>query len=373
MTARGHSNVSGPDSATSNSTGQQQEPHQSAVVVDTAFSRRRSYTDEPSLLPEAAAAAEKVTALAVGSPTRRLSESIATSSTSSSSITSDMTSGPSNGELVASGVDDVNGPPGRGASHKRSKSLGAITSVVKQSTRSSLTADSSTAERHHQHHLTGLLQKLHLTGGSTRHAMDHQQEDRQRQERQDEDGPPPPPQGRRARETFHYRCFMDDSIAVQKRHNKVLDDEKHEENPHLEDYLHPHHFVHVEGQQSVLHTETRLLRVPHSPPAAAVVTAEEEDSIISDIDCGVDTGAASIKGEEQKSDGEESVAVLDVERVEVEDTPVTAVVHKTSGPLKSCLKMSRGQDEESPRKRNKKNVVFHEVTVRDYSIVLGGT
>ena len=48
-----------------------------------------------------------------------------------------------------------------------------------------------------------------------------------------------------AKEThFHTSCIRD-SIQVRK-HHKVNDHELHEENPHLEDYLIPHHSVHIE-------------------------------------------------------------------------------------------------------------------------------
>lgn len=45
----------------------------------------------------------------------------------------------------------------------------------------------------------------------------------------------------RARQTFHYHKHFKDTVSVQKRHGYVNDDEEHEENPHLEDFLVPHH------------------------------------------------------------------------------------------------------------------------------------
>lgn len=47
------------------------------------------------------------------------------------------------------------------------------------------------------------------------------------------------------KETRFHTSLIKDSIQVQKCH-KVNDDEIHEENPHLEDYMIPHHSVHVE-------------------------------------------------------------------------------------------------------------------------------
>ena len=41
--------------------------------------------------------------------------------------------------------------------------------------------------------------------------------------------------------TFHYHSHFKDSISVQKRRQTVNDCEEHEENPHLQDFLVPHH------------------------------------------------------------------------------------------------------------------------------------
>ncbi len=53
-----------------------------------------------------------------------------------------------------------------------------------------------------------------------------------------------PPNTRVARETYFHSSLIKDSIQVQK-HHKVNDDEVHEENPHLQDFLIPHHSFHV--------------------------------------------------------------------------------------------------------------------------------
>jgi hypothetical protein len=49
-------------------------------------------------------------------------------------------------------------------------------------------------------------------------------------------------------ESFHLAGKCKDSIAVQtsSKHNYVNDDELHEEHPHLQDFLKPHHTVHLE-------------------------------------------------------------------------------------------------------------------------------
>ena len=178
---------------------------------------------------------------------------------------------------------------------------------------------------------------------------------------------------------FHHRRTIEDSIHVQIRHNRVLDDEKHEDNPHLQDYLKPKQFVHTkrESQNNLLHLETQYLR----PKVKPMVVAEEESSdeedenenddplpsaspaaAISVVDADVAAGTAADANE------------VSVERTEVHDEPITAVAHKKydpNEPLRSCMKKAWGQDTE-PRKP-KRNVIFHAVTVRDYGITLGGT
>lgn len=67
----------------------------------------------------------------------------------------------------------------------------------------------------------------------------------------------------RTPETFHFhRKTMHDTIWVQEHHDYVNDGEEHEKNPHLQDFLVPHHSVHVESPtkpilerpcQSILH------------------------------------------------------------------------------------------------------------------------
>mmetsp|Transcript_36628 Transcript_36628/g.62373 ORF Transcript_36628/g.62373 Transcript_36628/m.62373 type:complete len:308 (+) Transcript_36628:88-1011(+) len=52
------------------------------------------------------------------------------------------------------------------------------------------------------------------------------------------------------KETYFHASLIKDSIRVQ-RHHKVNDDEPHEENPHLEDFLIPHHSVHIERPEEV--------------------------------------------------------------------------------------------------------------------------
>uniref|UniRef100_A0A7S4RZQ0 Uncharacterized protein n=1 Tax=Ditylum brightwellii TaxID=49249 RepID=A0A7S4RZQ0_9STRA len=54
---------------------------------------------------------------------------------------------------------------------------------------------------------------------------------------------------KRASETRFHTSRIKDSITVQSRHNYVNDDEKHEEHPHLQDFLVPHHSVHIETEE----------------------------------------------------------------------------------------------------------------------------
>eukprot|EP00561_Arcocellulus_cornucervis_P008944 CAMPEP_0185806222 /NCGR_PEP_ID=MMETSP1322-20130828/4313_1 /TAXON_ID=265543 /ORGANISM="Minutocellus polymorphus, Strain RCC2270" /LENGTH=331 /DNA_ID=CAMNT_0028502307 /DNA_START=61 /DNA_END=1052 /DNA_ORIENTATION=- len=169
---------------------------------------------------------------------------------------------------------------------------------------------------------------------------------------------------------FHHRCTMQDSVHVQIRHQKVLDDEKHEDNPHLQDYLKPKkfHMSTRESQNNLLHLETQYLR------SRPVVVAEEESSDDeTEID---DLTPPKVSQDVIDADAAASIAAgadeIDVERTEVHDEPIRAVAQKKfdpNEPLRSCMKKAWGQDAE-PRK-SKKNVIFHEVTVRDYHITLG--
>jgi len=54
-----------------------------------------------------------------------------------------------------------------------------------------------------------------------------------------------------AKETHWHTSRIKDTIRVQ-GHHTVNDDEVHEENPHLEDFLIPHHSVHVEPAENIL-------------------------------------------------------------------------------------------------------------------------
>jgi hypothetical protein len=60
-----------------------------------------------------------------------------------------------------------------------------------------------------------------------------------------------------APETFHYHRTIKDTVSVQKRHNYVNDDEEHEENSHLEDFLVPVHRIHIEPELLVKPTLAR--------------------------------------------------------------------------------------------------------------------
>ncbi|KAL7531778.1 hypothetical protein ACHAXR_005119, partial [Thalassiosira sp. AJA248-18] len=60
--------------------------------------------------------------------------------------------------------------------------------------------------------------------------------------------------GEHAKETHFHTSLIKDSITVQK-HHKVNDDEVHEENPHLEDFLIPHHSVHIDRPEEAKATD----------------------------------------------------------------------------------------------------------------------
>ena len=68
--------------------------------------------------------------------------------------------------------------------------------------------------------------------------------------------------GKKTAETFHYHSYYKDSIKVQKRQNRVNDDEKHEEHPHLQDFLKVHHTAIVDPLGVAPHRKPALARPP---------------------------------------------------------------------------------------------------------------
>mmetsp|Transcript_32482 Transcript_32482/g.68311 ORF Transcript_32482/g.68311 Transcript_32482/m.68311 type:complete len:289 (-) Transcript_32482:195-1061(-) len=85
-----------------------------------------------------------------------------------------------------------------------------------------------------------------------------------------------------AKETYFHTSLIKDSVQVQKYH-KVNDDERHEENPHLEDFLIPHHSVHIErpeeaeatGEISTTKNECCTQEILHTKASAPEETQEK--------------------------------------------------------------------------------------------------
>lgn len=76
------------------------------------------------------------------------------------------------------------------------------------------------------------------------------------------------------KETHFHTSIIKDSIAVQRHHN-ANDDEVHEENPHLEDFLIPHHEGHVEEKKTS--EDTDRPRVVSTLKKASVEGKEPQD------------------------------------------------------------------------------------------------
>ena len=79
----------------------------------------------------------------------------------------------------------------------------------------------------------------------------------------------------RAPETFHFHKHYRDTVSVQRRRNKVNDDEIHEKNGNLEDILIPHHEFRVEEMveksgSAALDTNTTSPALKSSSPASAL-------------------------------------------------------------------------------------------------------
>ena len=85
--------------------------------------------------------------------------------------------------------------------------------------------------------------------------------------------------GKSSSSAFHYHSYIKDSIAVQRQRSYVNDSEEHETNPHLQDFLVPHHIgdVKSEDQEDEAHASTTISRKPTlSRPCV---------SILHNVDC----------------------------------------------------------------------------------------
>eukprot|EP00580_Thalassiosira_gravida_P019651 CAMPEP_0201665306 /NCGR_PEP_ID=MMETSP0494-20130426/6490_1 /ASSEMBLY_ACC=CAM_ASM_000839 /TAXON_ID=420259 /ORGANISM="Thalassiosira gravida, Strain GMp14c1" /LENGTH=305 /DNA_ID=CAMNT_0048144233 /DNA_START=44 /DNA_END=961 /DNA_ORIENTATION=+ len=95
-------------------------------------------------------------------------------------------------------------------------------------------------------------------------------------------------------EPYFYNILIKDSIEVQKD-LPVNDDELHEENPHLEDYLIPHHRVHIESPEE-LNVAEEVLSAKNeccTEEASQEATSPEEEVSTKDECCSPESEAAS--------------------------------------------------------------------------------
>ncbi|KAL7497117.1 hypothetical protein ACHAWT_006634 [Skeletonema menzelii] len=102
---------------------------------------------------------------------------------------------------------------------------------------------------------------------------------------------------------FHYHSYFKDSISVQKRRRSTNDCEEHESNPHLQDFLVPHHTGDVKSQEIDRSTK----RKPTLP------------------------------------------------------RPCVSILHNADCPSRHSCEITE----------SKRHISFHEVTVREYDMVLG--
>lgn len=123
-----------------------------------------------------------------------------------------------------------------------------------------------------------------------------------------------------AKETHFHTSLIKDSILVQK-HRKVNDDELHEENPHLEDYLIPRDRVHIDR--------------PDEGDAPVLETSAQETSVAQDV--------------------------------KNKESATTDECH-TQGILHTDAMGFELQEQAKPKKRK---VQFGTVLVRDYEMILG--
>lgn len=130
------------------------------------------------------------------------------------------------------------------------------------------------------------------------------------------------------KETFNAtRLLRKDSIAVLQDRHSTNDCETHEKNPHLEDFLIPHHVVHL----------NRL-------------DEDEDEGVLTPAVTESDTESLS---EEQSAFG-------------------TAAAATTTTPRRSCLRPETESYYDRPKtEKSKRRIHFGEVCVRDYGMILG--
>jgi len=129
------------------------------------------------------------------------------------------------------------------------------------------------------------------------------------------------------------KAIRRDSIAVQMERIEVNDDEEHDDNSHLKDYLVPDHSFHIEPSKS-------------------------EDAIEKNEAC------------DQKTDEDES---SDEEEQDEQDEVAPTKKCCTKGILKKddVASVKSTQEAASSRKHPKREVHWGSVTLRDYDIILG--
>ena len=130
-----------------------------------------------------------------------------------------------------------------------------------------------------------------------------------------------------AEETFHASRIRRDSIATQKRHGPN-DCEEHEKNPHLQDFLIPHHVVHIK----------RLDEVDENDEDEAVLTVAITET---------DTESSS-----EQADAVDAAAATTKRR--------------------SCLRPETESYYDRPKtEKSKRKIHFGQIYVRDYGMILG--
>mmetsp|Transcript_1882 Transcript_1882/g.4962 ORF Transcript_1882/g.4962 Transcript_1882/m.4962 type:complete len:271 (-) Transcript_1882:119-931(-) len=147
--------------------------------------------------------------------------------------------------------------------------------------------------------------------------------------------------GTTVRETHFHHSRMRDSISVQKRNNKTLDDEDHEANSHLQDFLIPKTAVHVASAELNLTKTIAELELEDYDDDEE--DEEEEEKKTSDVDA-----PAAI--EETNHPAKPTLA-----------RPSRSILHDADCKSRmSC---------ETTEKRRR--VGFDKVVVRDYAMILG--
>eukprot|EP00567_Pseudictyota_dubia_P016318 CAMPEP_0197442954 /NCGR_PEP_ID=MMETSP1175-20131217/8839_1 /TAXON_ID=1003142 /ORGANISM="Triceratium dubium, Strain CCMP147" /LENGTH=310 /DNA_ID=CAMNT_0042973523 /DNA_START=268 /DNA_END=1200 /DNA_ORIENTATION=- len=188
------------------------------------------------------------------------------------------------------------------------------------------------------------------------------------------------------RETRFHHSRMRDEITVLKRKTEALDDEEHEENPHLEDFLVPKNAVHIPSEESVLNLQQLMagLEMEDDTEVKKEDDKTEDTKDESEVEKKEDDFMlAGIEEEEDEEDGKKDVDGDAAVSGEADAGAGTSAMESAPArpqskkpillrPDRSVLHLADSTCRKSCEKTEKRRKVsFDKVVVRDYGMILG--